>query len=397
MSLRPNYRQQFFKHVAQTTDAPLALEIERAEGVYLYGPNGERWLDLISGISVSSMGHSHPRIVKAVQNQAAKYMHTMVYGEFVQGPQTAFAEKLVHFLPDPLDTVYFVNSGSEAVEGALKLAKRVTGRTELISFQNSYHGSTHGALSINGSEYWKNAFRPMLPDVRHIRYGNFEDLAQLSTRTAAVVMETVQGEAGVIVPSKEYIQALRARCTELGIMLILDEIQAGMGRTGKLFGFEHFDIKPDILLLAKAFGGGMPLGAFIASSAHMDTLTHDPLLGHITTFGGHPVCCAAGLAAFELITESNLPARIPALEARFKSQLVHPKIVAFRSFGFLMAVEFADFELNKTIIDLCIEKGVLTDWFLYADNCLRIAPPLLITEKQVDEACRVILESIEEA
>ena len=391
----PTNRQLFLNYVAQTSTAPLALEIERAEGVYLYGPEGRKYLDLIAGISVSNTGHSHPQVVKAVQQQAEKYMHLMVYGELVESPQVKYATRITEFLPQQLNNVYFTNSGAEATEGALKLAKRYTGRTQLISFKNAYHGSTQGALSVMGDEYFKRKFRPLLPDTLQLHYNKEDELEKITCRTAAVIVETVQAESGVTVPTVGFMQKLRERCTETGTLLILDEIQAGMGRTGKNFAFEHYSIVPDILLLAKAFGGGMPLGAFISSKEIMQTLTDNPVLGHITTFGGHPVSCAAGLAAWEVVQSENLVAQVEEKGKLFEQLLNNPRIKAKRRMGLLMALEFENFEENKRIIDTCIAHGVLTDWFLFAPHCMRIAPPLTITIEEIKEACEVILRSIE--
>ncbi|MBC7923315.1 MAG: aspartate aminotransferase family protein [Ferruginibacter sp.] len=388
------HRQLFLQHLAQTTDFPLMLEVERAEGVYLYGPDGKRYLDLISGIGVSNVGHRHPRVVRAIKEQVDKYLHLMVYGELVQTPQTALAARLVEQLPPPLDNVYFTNSGSEAIEGALKLAKRYTGRTEIISCLDAYHGSSQGALSVSGSELFKRAYRPLLPDIRHIRFNRLEDVARISGRTAAVLVETVQGEAGVRVPEAAYLRALRERCSQTGALLILDEIQAGFGRTGTLFAFESFGTVPDVLVCAKGMGGGMPIGAFIASREVMGALKENPMLGHITTFGGHPVSCAASLATLAVILEENLLGGVAAKEQLFRNLLVHPAIRAIRSRGLMMAVEFESFAVLKPIIDRAIARGVLTDWFLYCDNSLRIAPPLTITEAQIREACAVILSCV---
>ncbi len=387
-------RQLFLRHVAQTNVAPLMLEIEKAEGVYLYDTNGKSYLDLIAGIAVSNVGHSHPKVVEAVKQQAEKYMHLMVYGEFVETPQVKYAERLCQFLPKALDNVYFTNSGAEATEGAMKLAKRATGRTKFVSFKQSYHGSTQGALSVMGNEYFKQQFRPLLPDTLQLRYNNMEDLAQISCRTAGVILEPVQAESGVTVPSVDFMHALRKQCDETGALLIVDEAQTGLGRTGKMFAFEHYSIEPDILLLAKAFGGGMPLGAFIASSDRMKLLTNNPVLGHITTFGGHPVCCAAGLAAFNVLTEENLIADVERKGQLFEKLLLHPTIKSVQRKGLMMALTFESFELNKMIIDKCIEQGVLTDWFLFAPQCMRIAPPLIITEAQIETACAVIVKAI---
>jgi acetylornithine/N-succinyldiaminopimelate aminotransferase len=317
----------------------------------------------------------------------------MVYGEFIQSPQVKYAQLLTQHLPDSLNSVYFTNSGAEAVEGAMKLAKRITGRTEIVGFINSYHGSTQGALSIIGSEYWRNAYRPLLPGISHLNYNSFEDLQFINENTSCVIAETVQAEAGIIAPQILWLQALRDRCKEVGALFILDEIQAGFGRTGKLWGFEHFDVIPDILLLGKALGGGMPLGAFIADKSLMDHFTDNPVLGHITTFGGHPVCCAAGKAAFEVLLQQQW--EVKEKEALFTSLLMHPQIKAVRSFGLWMAIEFDDFAMCKKIIDHCIRNGVITDWFLFASNCLRISPPLVITEQQIRQTAAIFVNAIE--
>ncbi len=387
-------RQLFLAHNAQTTDFPLLLEFEHAEGIYLYDKSGKAYTDLISGIGVSNLGHGNPQVINAIKQQVDKYMHLMVYGEYVQAPQVKFAEKLVSLLPGNLQSVYFVNSGAEAVEGALKLAKRFTGRQQIIACHNSYHGSTHGALSVMGNEEYKQAYRPLLPGVNFIRFNHTDDLDLITSQTACVIIETIQGEAGVRVPDVAYMQALRKRCDTTGTLLILDEIQTAFGRTGKLFAFEHFGIVPDILLLAKALGGGMPLGAFIASTKIMDALKENPMLGHITTFGGHPVCCAAGLAALEVLLTENLAATVPEKETIIRSLLIHPAIKEIRGMGLMLAIELEDFELNKKIIDRCIANGVITDWFLHYDNAMRIAPPLIITTDELQKACKVILEAV---
>ena len=389
-----NQRELFLKHIAQTSPAPLALQIVKAEAAMLYDINGKEYIDLIGGISVANTGHRHPKVIEAIQKQLDAYLHIMVYGEFVETPQVQYAKLLTDHLPSSLNSVYFTNSGAEAVEGAMKLAKRVTNRTQIIAFNNSYHGSTQGALSIIGSEYWRNAFRPLLPDVLHLDYGSSEVFEFITEQSACVIAETVQAEAGVIAPAKEWMKALRKKCTETGTLLILDEIQTGFGRTGKLWGFEHFDIVPDIILLGKALGGGMPLGAFIADKKLMDAFTENPVLGHITTFGGHPVCCAAGMAAMRALLEEGMLNGVQQKEKLFRSLLVHSKIRAVRSFGLWLAVEFDSFETNKKIIDVCIANGILTDWFLFAAGSLRISPPLIISEEQIKAACSVILKAI---
>lgn len=389
-----NNRQLFLRHVAQTSDAPLALEIVKAQGMYMWEASGRRILDLIAGISVCNLGHCHPEVVKAIQEQSQQYMHLLVYGELVQSPQVAFAALLAEHLPPALNSVYFTNSGTEAVEGAMKLAKRHTGRTEVIAFKNAYHGSTQGSLSIIGDEHWRNAYRPLLPDIQHLAYNEWASLDAITDRTACVIAETVQAEAGVRVPQREWLHALKKKCEENGVLLILDEIQCGLGRNGSLWGFEQFGIVPDMLLLGKALGGGMPLGAFITAKEIMWSLTSNPVLGHITTFGGHPVSCAAGLAGMQVLLKEQLIATVKKKEQLFREYLQHPAIKEIRSLGLLMAVELESFVVNKKVIDHCISKGVLTDWFLFAPECLRIAPPLIITEKEIEEACGVIIEAL---
>jgi acetylornithine/N-succinyldiaminopimelate aminotransferase len=391
----PTLRQLFLSNNAQTTNFPLLLEIERAEGIYMYDKNGRAYIDLISGIGVSNLGHSHPYVVSAIKEQLDKYMHLMVYGEYVLTPQVRFAEKLVSLMPQNLQSVYFTNSGAEAVEGALKLAKRFTGRNQIVAFYNSYHGSTHGALSVMGNEEFKQAYRPLLPGVSFGHFNNANDLNMINDQTACVIIETIQGEAGIKVPDASFMNALRNRCNETGALLILDEIQAAFGRTGKLFAFEHFNIVPDILLLAKALGGGMPLGAFISSNVIMSALKENPILGHITTFGGHPVCCSAGLAALEVLLNENLLDKVFEKEELFRKNLTHPAIKEVRGKGLMLAVELENFELNKKIIDRCIENGVITDWFLHCSNAMRIAPPLIITPNEIKKACEIITEAIE--
>lgn len=390
-------RQLFLSHLAQTTDFPLMLEIESAKGVYMYTPQKQAIIDIISGIGVSNVGHCHPNVVEAVQHQVTKYMHLMVYGEVVQAPQNQLAKALLDTLPPSLDNVFFMNSGSEAIEGALKLAKRYTQRAEIIACFNAYHGSSHGALSVGGNEEFKTNYRPLLPAIRHVRFGNLEDLQYITPQTAAFVVETVQGEAGIRVASKDYFQALRQRCNETDTLLILDEIQTGFGRTGKFWGFEHYDIVPDIITCAKGMGGGMPIGAFISSQEKMAVFKNNPILGHISTFGGHPVSCVASLATIQIIQKENLLEDVNQKATLFKQLLVHPKIKGIRNKGLLMAVEFESFDILKPIIDKALELGVLTDWFLNCDNSLRIAPPLIITQEQIKEACEIILQAIDEA
>ena len=390
-----NKRELFFKHLGQTSPAPLGLEIVRAEGVYLYDVTGKKYLDAIGGISVCNTGHRHPDVISAIKDQADRYLHLLVYGELIQSPQVEYAHTLASYLPEKLQSVYFTNSGTEATEGAMKLAKRVTGRTEIVAFDHSYHGSTQGSLSLMGDEYWRNAFRPLLPGITHLKYNYLADLNRITEKTACVVAETVQAENGVIKPSKEWISALRKKCDETDALLILDEIQVGFGRTGTLWGFEQYGIVPDILLLGKALGGGLPLGAFIASKKMMDSFTDQPVLGHITTFGGHPLSCAAGLAALNVLIKEKLLSFITEKENLFRKRLVHPCIKSVRSAGLLIAVEFENFEMNKRVIDGCLRDGLLTDWFLFASNSLRIAPPLTIIPEQIEEICRIILANAE--
>ena len=391
-----NFSQEtFLNKVAQTSPYPFMIQVEKAEGLYLYSPDGKRYADLISGIGVSVIGHRHPKVVRAIKDQLDKHLHVMVYGEYIQSPVNDLAEKLTGLLPAQLNCCYFVNSGTEANEGALKLAKRYTGRTEIVSFRGAYHGSTHGSLSVSGNEVKKRAFRPLLPDVRFIEFGNAADIASITEKTACVIMETIQGDAGVRIPTRQYLQAIRQRCDDTGTILILDEIQCGMGRTGKLFAFEHFGIAPDILTVAKAFGGGLPIGAFISSQHMMKTLTHDPMLGHITTFGGNPVCCASALATLSVLQEENLLAGVEQKGRLFETYLRHPSIRAIRRFGLLFAVDFDDAEKVSAIVNHCKLNGVICYWFLSHPYSFRIAPPLTITEEEIKESCKVILNAIE--
>ena len=382
-------RALFLQYVAQTSPAPMALEIVSAEGCWLIDNNGKRYLDLIAGIGPSVVGHRHPTVEAAVIQQVQSFWHTLVYGEFVLAPQVQLAKLLAAHLPG-LDSVFFVNSGAEATEGAMKLAKRATGRPHFIACHNAYHGSTQGAASLMSPDYFTKAFQPLLPGINHISFNSDDDLQLIDNQTAAVIVETIQGEAGLFQPRTAWIQALRQRCTETGTLLILDEIQAGMGRTGKLFAFEHYGVVPDILLLAKGFGGGMPLGAFVAPRALMELLSHDPVLGHITTFGGHPVCTAAGLATLQILLETDLLAQIPEKEALFRKLLVHPAIKEIRSAGLWMAIDLGDAALVQKAIQHCLHHGVITDWFLFNDQSLRIAPPLTITEEEIRFACGVL-------
>ena len=391
-------RRQFLTHVAQTSPAPQLIEVARAEGVYFYTPEGKEYFDLISGVSVSNVGHANSAVVEAVCRQARDYMHIMVYGEMVERPQVEYATLIASLLPEPLNSVYFLNSGAEAVEGALKLAKRYTARTEMISMRRAYHGSTHGAMSMMGfpeGEEWKNAFRPLLPDCKAIEYNTLDDLQQITERTACVLCEPVQGEAGVRLPKDGYLAALRRRCTEVGALLIFDEIQTGMGRSGEMFAMTKFGVTPDIVCLAKAFGGGMPLGAFVSSNEIMNTLQSNPVLGHITTFGGHPVCCAAGLAATRYLIDNKVVEDVERKGALFESLLSgHPNVVEIRRNGLLLAVELGSSERLYKIMDMFIERGILSDWFLYCDTAFRISPPLVITDAEIYKCVEIIVNCL---
>ncbi len=388
-------KNDFFAHNAQTTEHPLAIEIERASGVWLYGPGDKKYIDLISGIAVNNIGHCHPKVVKAVQDQAAQYMHVMAYGEYVQAPQTNFAKKLASVLPKQLDCVYFTNSGTEATEGALKLAKRFTGRNHIVSFKKSYHGSTHGSLSVTGNETKKYAFRPLLPNVSFITFNSEAELSEITENTACVIVETIQGDAGVRIPSSPYMQALRKRCTEMGALLILDEIQTGFGRTGKLFAFEHFGIVPDILTIGKAMGGGMHMGGFVSSREIMHSLTNNPILGHITTFGGHPVACAAGLAGLEVLLEEKLIEGCEEKGAYIEQQLQHPLVKEIRRKGLMFAIEMANPDIVQHVVTRCLENGAITFWFLSCPESFRLAPPLTISKEEMDHAVAIIREAMD--
>lgn len=391
-------RQLFFRHVGQTSQASLALEIERAEGIYFYAPNdSKRYIDAISGVSVSNLGHQHPKVRQAIHEQTDKCLHTFVYGEFVVSPQVQLAEYLTKHLPASLDTVYFVNSGSEAVEGALKLAKRYTGRRDIVAFRNAYHGSTHGAASLMSDDYFTSAYRPLLPNVRFMRFNHEEDLALITTETAAVVTEVVRAEAGVELPQGDFLQRLQARCREVGALLIVDEIQTGCGRTGTLFAFEQYSIVPDILLVAKAFGGGMPLGAFVASQEIMRVLSFNPVLGHITTFGGHALCCAAALAALRALIEEKWMDSVREKEQLIRSLLQsHPRILGMRSAGLMVAVDLGDADFVQRFIRRCIKNGLVMDWFLFNGTAVRIAPPLIISTDQIRELCAIFVHTLDE-
>jgi acetylornithine/N-succinyldiaminopimelate aminotransferase len=387
---------QFSNHLAQTSPYPIGIEVDRAEGCYLWDKNGKRYLDLISGIAVNNIGHRHPHVVAAIKNQVDKYLHVIPYGEFSQDPQNQLADKLASLLPDQLNCSYFVNSGTESIEAALKLAKRVTGRHEIVAMKKSYHGATHGSLSVTGNEIKKQQFRPFVPGVSFIDFNDESAVDQITERTAAVLVEPIQGDAGVRIPNQSFLKALRDRCNETGAQLIFDEIQTGIGRTGTLFAFEQFDVIPDILCTAKAFGGGMPIGAFISSKVKMELLTHDPVLGHITTFGGHPVCCAAALASLEVLTEKeSWLSEVKAKGERIKNALVHKNIKEVRQFGLMLAVELSTEEQVVQVIDQLLERGIFGFYFLSCRNAFRLAPPLCITNEQTDWACEQILECMD--
>ncbi|MCO6495661.1 MAG: aspartate aminotransferase family protein [Bacteroidetes bacterium] len=381
----------FLNLLAQTTQAPLLLEIESANGVYLYNNNGKKYLDLISGISVSSLGHGNIKVIKAIEEQSKKYLHLMVYGELVQTPQVKLAEKLSAYLPfKENSSIYYTNSGSEAIEGAMKLAKRATGRSEMIALNHAYHGSTHGPISLSAESYYTDFYRPLLPQIKRINQNNLEDLQTITTKTAAIFVETIMGEAGYTPPETAWLQALRKKCDETGTLLVLDEVQCGMGRSGRLFAFEHYDIKPDILILAKAFGAGMPLGAFISDKKTMSVLSQNPILGHITTFGGHPVSCAAALAGLEEIIQKKLWENALTIEALFKRRLTHPALSTINGKGAMLAIELPNQEKCLEFVQTCIESGVLIDWFLYAPHKVRLSPPLIINEEEISMACKIM-------
>ena len=387
----------FLNHLAQTTESPSIISVTFAEGIYIYDADNKRYTDLISGIGVTNIGHRNPAVIAAIKDQLDKYLHVMVYGEYIQSPSNELAKKLTSLLPATLNCCYFVNSGTEANEGALKLAKRYTGRREIVSCRQSYHGSTHGSMSVSGNEIKKQAFRPLLPDVTFINFNSVEDLSIITDKTACVILETIQGDAGVRIPSKEYLKAVRKRCNETGALLILDEIQCGMGRTGTLFAFEQFEIAPDILTIAKAFGGGLPIGAFISDKKVMACLTHDPMLGHITTFGGNPVCCASALATLHVIEQEQLLTGVEEKGKLFETLLRHPKIKEIRRIGLMFAIDFESAEIVNRIVLKAKELGVICYWFLSHPHSFRIAPPLTITKKQIEESCETILKAIDNA
>ncbi|MFN4298355.1 MAG: aspartate aminotransferase family protein [Thermaurantimonas sp.] len=385
----------FFKHLGQTSQFPVALHIIKAEGHYLIDSEGKRYLDLISGISVSNIGHCHPRVVEAVKKQAETYMHTMVYGEYIQNPQVDLAHYLHRATHPSLEMAYLVNSGAEAIEGAMKLAKRYTGRPEIIYCRHSYHGSTQGALSIMGGEEFKQAFRPLIPGCRMIEFNNFDDLKHITKRTAAIITEIVQSESGYVPADVAWLTELRNRCDLTGTLLVLDEIQTGFGRTGALFGFQKVGIVPDILVLAKGMGGGMPIGAFMASRKLMMSLTENPILGHITTFGGHPVSAAAALATLQVVVENRLWENALHIEKTFRSLLHHPMIQKISGVGAMLALELSDFDTVLKIINICMKEGLLIDWFLFNNRSLRISPPLTLKDDEMKRAAEILLHALD--
>jgi acetylornithine/succinyldiaminopimelate/putrescine aminotransferase len=391
-----NNRQLFLQHIAQTSDAPIGIEMVEAAGVTLTDVAGKTYTDFIAGFSVCNIGHSHPEVVKAVQEQAAKYMHLIVYGEFIESPQVQYASLLASHLPQNLDCVYFTSSGAEATEGALKLAKRVTGKTKILACNKAYHGSTQGALSVMGDEYWRNAFRPLLPEVYHFNYNDEALVAAIDNTVACVIVEPVQAESGVTPGRKEWLAAIRKKCDEHCVLLIFDEIQSGFGRTGSLFAFEQMGVVPDVLLVGKALGGGMPLGAFISSHKLMSTLTVAPVLGHITTFGGHPVSCAAGKKAFEILLQEKYIDSVAAKSELLQSLLQHPAIIKMQGIGLWFSLRFSSDALAQKVAHACVQNGVITDWFLFAPDCIRVAPPLIITEAEIRAACTIVLKSIDQ-
>ena len=383
-------RQLFYKHIGQTSEAPYGLEIEKAKGIYLYGTDGKKYIDLIAGVSVSNIGHLHPKVVSAVKEQAEKYMHLMVYGEYIQSPQVEFAKLLTEQLPEKLNCTYFVNSGSEANEGAIKLAKRYTGRSEIVAFKNAYHGSTHGVMSLMSDTYFTQAFRPLLPDIRFLEFNNISDLEQISKKTACVIIEPIQGEGGVVLPENNFLKKLREKCNETETLLIFDEIQTGFGRSGELFAFIKYNVAPDIITIAKAMGGGMPIGAFVSDKKIMDAFTNNPVLGHITTFGGHPVSAAAALANLKVLLSEQIIEQVNKKGNYLLKQLKHPKIKSIRGTGLFYSVELKNAEAVQRFIKLALQEGLITDYFIFLDNRFRIAPPLNITYEELDTTVRII-------
>ena len=391
-----DFKKAFFDHQAQTTDFASAFEVEKAEGCYVFGKDGKKYLDLVAGVSANNLGHGHPKITEAIKEQLDRYTHVMVYGEYVQDQPVLLSKRLADLLPSPLSSVYLVNSGTEAIEGALKLAKRHTRRSEIISANGAYHGATHGALSVTGNLNWTRSMRPLLPGIRFIDFNNFEHLNEINHKTAAVILETIQGANGFVTPNEGYLKAVRNRCDEVGALLILDEIQPGFGRTGKLFGFEHFEITPDILVVGKAMGGGLPIGAFISSPEIMDAIRRNPMLGHITTFGGHPVPAAASLAHLNALISEGWMNQIEKKEKLFRERLIHPAVKAVTGKGLMLAVHLESSEMVQDVAKRAMEKGLILFWLLFKGNALRVTPPLIITEEQIHWACDVLIECLDE-
>jgi len=389
-------QQDFFKYQAQTTQFAAGFEVEKAEGSYIYGKDGRKYLDFVAGVSANTLGHSHPKIVEAIKTQAEKYLHVMVYGEYAQEMPVKLCRLLAQATPDPLEVTYLVNSGAEAIDGSLKLAKRYTGREEIVSFKNAYHGNTHGALSVSGNEYHKREFRPLLPMVSFIEFNSVPDLEKITDKTAGVILETIQGAAGFLLPEADYLKKLKARCEEVGALLILDEIQPGFGRTGKLFAFEHYGIVPDILVMGKGMGGGVPVGAFMSSGAVMESLSHSPKLGHITTFGGNPLIAAASHATLKEVLESNLMEEVSAKEELFRELLVHPKIKNINGRGLMLAVNLGSPEFTLKVAARCMQLGLVVFWQLYRNEYLRISPPLTLSLDEIREGCAIILQALDE-
>ena len=389
-------KQEFFKYQAQTTPFAAGFEVEKAEGSYIYGKDGNAYLDFVAGVSANTLGHSHPIVVNAIKEQADRYLHVMVYGEYAQEKPVALCQLLAEATPAPLEVTYLVNSGAEAIDGALKLAKRYTGREEIISMKNSYHGNTHGALSVSGNEFHKREFRPLLPMISFIEFNNEEEFSKITEKTACVIAETIQGAAGFLTPSQNYFKNLKKRCEEVGALLILDEIQPGFGRTGKLFSFEHYDMVPDILVMGKGMGGGVPVGAFMSSAKIMKSLQHSPKLGHITTFGGNPLIAAASYATLKEVLDSGLMNEVNEKEALFRELLVHPKIKKVNGRGLMLAVELESPDYTLKVAKRCMEKGLIVFWQLYRNEFMRISPPLTLTQNEIRKGCQIILQALDE-
>lgn len=389
-------KQEFFKYQAQTTPFATGFEVEKAEGSYIYGKDGNAYLDFVAGVSANTLGHSHPKIIDAIKKQADRYLHVMVYGEYAQEKPVALCQLLAEATPEPLEVTYLVNSGAEAIDGALKLAKRYTGREEIISMKNSYHGNTHGALSVSGNEVHKREFRPLLPMISFIEFNNEEEFSKITEKTACVIAETIQGAAGFLTPSQNYFKNLKKRCEEVGALLILDEIQPGFGRTGKLFSFEHYDMVPDILVMGKGMGGGVPVGAFMSSAEIMKSLQHSPKLGHITTFGGNPLIAAASYATLKEVLDSGLMNEVNEKEALFRELLVHPKIKKVNGRGLMLAVELESPDYTLKVAKRCMEKGLIVFWQLYRNEFMRISPPLTLTQNEIRKGCQIILQALDE-